>query len=551
MKKHRLFVSALILVCLPLLAIPRTGSCAKVETAHLFFDKTAYSSEKGNQHVVTRGECLLRILRRQLGPLSAAEQKRAMEAVKKLNPDIEDINRIYPGQILLMPEPRIRIMKSQPLVSYTARKGDSLVRIITRELQVEAKDVNRALLLVRQVNPDIRNPNLIHPGQTLNLPAMSPVTGPPQQGEEGEAPPPGKEEPAEKAVRLPQGKLSVIRDILNRMNGSLNTEGNYYIPLPHSGQVTIECSTIPIVELDDGTIIGLDFGSRMPEAVKKLVRSNWDNYYFLKLSESESTAAILHRILNTSKVYSMTRWIKPVEAGTSLKVRFSVEWMIAKGTLPGRKNLLQGLNFLTDESQMVPDAIRTYMQENGITITEILEGNGIVSRAAESAICPVPFLGAGDGFDLAFSLLKSLGYEPSRNIDIKVFDQTKDGFNLSIVADLVVKDGSRDVLILSKRIPAQFTDILKSKGMESFSLSGGETRRGVIEKTLTAMRIPFTNKSISFSFAGGNRGGGGAVTFPALMIGREQSPLYFVDFDVDQGINCLLRDRWGAKVLRY
>ena len=43
------------------------------------------------------------------------------------------------------------------------------------------------------------------------------------------------------------------------MNGSLITAGKYYIPISEVGQVTIDCSTIPIVEMDDGSSIFLDF----------------------------------------------------------------------------------------------------------------------------------------------------------------------------------------------------------------------------------------------------------------------------------------------------
>lgn len=49
--------------------------------------------------------------------------------------------------------------------SYTVKKGDTLSAIAKRELGNAARWPE-----IHRLNPDIEDPNLIHPGQTLRLP---------------------------------------------------------------------------------------------------------------------------------------------------------------------------------------------------------------------------------------------------------------------------------------------------------------------------------------------------------------------------------------------
>ena len=72
--------------------------------------------------------------------------------------------------------------------------------------------------------------------------------------------------------------LGFIRPVINRMKGALIAKGNYFIPLKEATQITIDCSLIPVVELDEGTTVLLDFGNRLSEDIKDLIGQSWTNY---------------------------------------------------------------------------------------------------------------------------------------------------------------------------------------------------------------------------------------------------------------------------------
>ena len=72
---------------------------AREGSARLVFQKTA-ALHKTTVYVVKKGDFLAGILRKQRG-----EQKKRVpyDLIRRLNPEIKDLNRIYPGQKIVLP----------------------------------------------------------------------------------------------------------------------------------------------------------------------------------------------------------------------------------------------------------------------------------------------------------------------------------------------------------------------------------------------------------------------------------------------------------------
>ncbi|MGA2332621.1 MAG: LysM peptidoglycan-binding domain-containing protein, partial [Syntrophales bacterium] len=382
----------LILLSLTFLTVTSYDSFAEEDTAHLSFQKTATLSAKTHPYVVKEGEWLLQIMRAQAGITA-----HRLTVIKKLNPEIKDLNKIKPGQVVILPEMERPAVpegeESSSTLNYTIRKGDSISRIAMRELNVKLPELRKALNDIRQMNPDIRNYNMIYPGQTLLLPRRSIViTKQEAKAQEAESSSKvvkdeAKDKPKDKPIILPRAHLDIIRDVVNRMNGALITLGKYYIPIPELGQITIDCSTIPIVELDDGSSIFLDFSNRIPDALKNMIQSNWKNYHSVEIVGSDDTAAILQKIVNASNTYSMTRRTTPYTIGAGPPVQLTLDWIITKKT-KGSKPYLQGLSFVSDNSRLLPKPMTQYAERNGMIITEVLDAQSVASSPDEKYALP-------------------------------------------------------------------------------------------------------------------------------------------------------------------
>jgi LysM repeat protein len=542
----------LILLSLTFLAVTSPHSFAEEDTAHLSFQKTAILSAKTRPYVVKEGEWLFQIMRAQAGVTA-----HRLTLIKKLNPEIKDLNKIKPGQVVILPEMERRAVpegeENSEAMNYTIKKGDSISRIAMRELNVKMPELRRVVEDIKQLNPDIRNYDRIYPGRTLQLPRRSIIiTKQEVKAQEAESSAKVvKDEVKDKPIILPRAHLDIIKVVVAKMNGALITLGKYYIPIPELGQVTIDCSTIPIVELDDGSSIFLDFGNRIPDTLKNMIQSNWKNYHSVEIASGDDTPAILQKIINASNMYSMKRRTTPYTIGANPPLQLSLDWIITNKTKDG-KPYLQGLSFVPDNSRLMPQPFTQYAERNGMIITEILDGQGVASAQDEKYISPqIPNMNAGTNTELANSLLNVLGYQTSRDAEVGILDASAGGFYLSAKADVLAKKGDKQIIVLSKKIPQQFIDGLKTRGTETIILEGGETKRVVIEKALQAANIPFAFASFSFSVPEKTDKPSGTVSFPAFKITQDKGDFYLIDFDMDSEIYGLLNNKLGVNIIRY
>jgi spore coat assembly protein SafA len=111
--------------------------------------------------------------------LSAIAQRNgvSLAALIEANPQIRNPGLIYPGQTVHLPGGG-----NGASSNYTVRSGDTLSSI------AQQHGVSASALI--NANPQISNPNLIYPGQSINIPGGSGGTPAPQPGTQEPAPPP-------------------------------------------------------------------------------------------------------------------------------------------------------------------------------------------------------------------------------------------------------------------------------------------------------------------------------------------------------------------------
>ncbi|MFH1038852.1 MAG: LysM domain-containing protein, partial [PVC group bacterium] len=264
---------------------------AREDSAHLVFQKTAIPG-KTVIYAVKKGDSLAAILRRQRG-----EQKERVpyDLIRRLNPEIRDLNLIYPGQKIVLPAretskppvapSKVRKKSDPPPPIYKIKEKDSISRILLSELAVNPEDILPIYRSLRELNPDIDDLNRLPAGHTLTLPQkFAKQNRAPAVESFPPAVRPVENAPTETAMKTPQTAehiLGIIRPVVNRMKGTLIAKGNYFIPLKGVGQITIDCSLIPAVELEEGTTVFLDFGNRLSGETKDLIGQSWKNYRFL------------------------------------------------------------------------------------------------------------------------------------------------------------------------------------------------------------------------------------------------------------------------------
>jgi len=569
-------------------------TAAREDSATLTLQKTAGQQKTGTRlYIVKRGDRIDRIMRIHLGYESVPHS-----LIRRMNPELRNLNRIYPGQKILLPlreiaettEPAKPIPPDgkPSITEYLIQDGDSISRILLTELNVNPADVMSTYRLLRQMNPDIEDMSSLSAGQRLKLPAAPdrkdrPAAAPVQtadsrtdtplpsatlpapavDGQKDAPPSPTAPPPAADSQKEPppitvaagttpatEEMLRIIRPVIVRMKGSLTAKGHYYIPLRDSTQITIDCSLIPVVELDDGSTVFLDFTNRLPDPFKAMIGQSSPHFAFLSAQELSDDLASLQGIIRHSRNYTMFNAARPLKLSQKPEILVSPDWIIEARRAAGGALYRQGLFFLGSSEKPLPMGARRFMEQNGLIATEISDGRVIAAPKEQTAPTAIPDLRGLRGIALAEQLLKMAGETPVRNAEIVLFEQARHGFNLSITVDLLLRRAEKRFVIHSKKLPDQFLRILKEEGTESILIGERDSGRPLIESVLQGLQIPvsFGHFSRRIPEDGPRRL---AASFSALQVKTDREPLYLIDYDISPDALSVLLGRPGGRFVNY
>ncbi|MBW2675723.1 MAG: LysM peptidoglycan-binding domain-containing protein [Deltaproteobacteria bacterium] len=501
-------------------------------TAYISFKRVGVSRHHADPYTVKKNEYLFQIIREKYH-VSDRESYQILELVKRFNPQLKDMNVIYPGQKLLLPRKRSSGVAppGHPLpdelpdkknengvLKYVVKKGDSISYIINRFGNSHG-EIYRVLRLVKRLNPKVKNFDSIYPGQTLFFPSEARRKAQPTAESSN--------------VTIPEYKiLPVISHIVSRMQGVVITDGSYGIPLPPSGEVTIDCSKVPVIEIPGGNTILLDLSNRIPSDLKGIIESTWNTYRVIGVKGKEMLPPLLERIVRAAGVYTLEKINRQVKIGDRPAVRVFIEWLVSKKSETGGAGRY-GFNFLTGISDVLPLPVKTYAQRNGFEIFEIMNGFGITGDEAVYQPSPVQVLDSGGGLILADSLLRMLGHSPVRGAEITVL--SGDGLSLSMKTGLLLNVGGTRVIMTSRRVSDPVLNILQEGGDRVVFISEERGRGEIIEDIVRAMNIPSSRDDFRFSLSRQTGKERGDISLPALRLGGGRD-LYLVDYDVDKEI---------------
>ncbi|HUN55458.1 MAG TPA: LysM peptidoglycan-binding domain-containing protein [Smithella sp.] len=570
-----------------------TVSIAQEDTAQLKLKKTAIPTKKLYTYTVKKGDVLSTIIKSIPG-ITEEDVSKTYQMIKELNPNIPDLDNLEAGQSLILPGKPLmgaennednktavgHNIASTGIKYYLIKRGDTLFKIIRRELKNE-KDIEKTLKTIKSMNPGIKNVNRIYAGAVIRLPGKTLYAKIPEEIKPAVAAAPEivstpevtaaptveatpevaaisqKSNPPEKIVEIkekimmpPEARLAVLKQVITQMNGSMITTGNYYLPIPKAGQVTIDCSLIPLIEFDDNTIVFVDMENHTRNNLKRMISDTWSNFYLIKVDKNDDIITILRKIINRTKNYRMAKSERPLTVGAVPPVEVMVDWVIEKSVPHQQPQTIQGLRSIYDNNLLLPSAVKNYCLKNGLTITEISNETGLVGKPEEAySLPPMPVLPVTSAKDFSYALVTFLGLHAEKDVDVQLFNTAKDGFDLSIKADVLVKNEDKKYIIYSQTISQQFLSALRQTGNELILVKNSNSPKYIMENILRGINIPFTSDRFTFSGASKNQAPY-TLKFSGTKIKTNQD-LYVIDFDIDQQLRGLLQEVWSVNIARY
>jgi hypothetical protein len=532
-------------------------------------------------YIVKEGDSLSDIINGEL-KASHVDIYQVLRTVKRLNPNIKNINKIRPGQELLLPFAEKKRAPAEEIKAQRAFVEEVKEESLTaEEVKVETAPATEVKVEAGPAG-EIKTEDIPGPAVTTGSPSTGEVTKENASAaavEEDHTPflPGGKivvprvqkdvtgkkvvkkqlKKKKEKVVKkkkqvvVTEKQIAVLRYILSRITGAVIAKGNYFIPLFPSGQITVDCSAVPVVEFDNGMTILLDFSGRIPAPLKQVIESTWKNYVIIDLRKDQTILSTLEAVIAASKDYSFNAVRAYKKIGTHPPVNIYVDWIVSEKKAGGRKPYSFGIKSIDNNNLLLPGNIREYTDKKGFEVIELLGGTEVKGITDTYEDMNVPALRADTNVALAESLLSALGYSSVRNSDVTIYNMKEHGFTLSVKVDLLLNIDTKKIIIHSKNISPPFVDVLKKRGTPVVFLSETDTKRRVFEKLLHAINAPFLADTFKFSFSKGNAQKGGEIILSAIRTKGKGGSLYFINRNIDNGIYGLLHKKWGVNLVSY
>lgn len=448
-------------------------------------------------YVMKRGQHLAMVLRQVYGLPDKLIFNEYLNLIKELNPDIEDLNRVEPGQKIKMPkveEVVDAVEKAEKKHAASRKKEQKKPEQIKKEPALPEKEaVSVAAVPPRQEKTEIKEAEKqedkseeVQPEKPRDVSEQKPeVTSGGQEAEKARI----EDEKRQRATRLVRNTLMPA---LTEMGGNRKDQGTYFMPMEGGSSLSIDASEIPVMELDTGRRIILDVNNKISSEIRDLLEKTFPDCKIVS-GPVDDLEDVMDRVLSVSGYFSINKDAGPLLVGEEEKIRFFGKWIVYKDF--SRHNVFV-VNVLSDEDERTPDVIQDYASRFGIDLIELGGREEVSEQAGQDLVKNL-----GHSYRKLFDEL-GVAYETDRVLDLVALKALK----ITYKAPLLVKS-----VIFTPDLPDEtMADLLKQKGYQVI-----HTKDAPLREVLSAVEIAPEGPPISVVVAQSRT----ELELPALKVG--------------------------------
>jgi hypothetical protein len=471
-------------------------------------------------HAIKKGEWIWQVLREK-ELLKKRNLVELLEILKKLNPELESLDKVHPGQkivvpltlapaggvppAVLAPEPVTvtpEVMKDMDLERYTVHLGDSLIKIVNRKYDSpDGTFCEEYLEAVRKLNPSIKNLNLIYPGQRLRLPVFSPEKVRVAIEKTDEPPSPVEEEMPEMLIEPPPEtvQISSVKEIPNPLRDKLGQifhllgedwiqRGQHFIPLKGQGEINLRADAYPMIDLSNGLKVIVDLEQALPGRMATLIESTWENYRIVHLGKNDDLKSALNNILPECNLGTVLGRGEAVHLEGDIPIKLTGDWILRKTDGANSNGNIVVITILDSRTPPTPPIIRDYLLRRGVKIIDYPPNTGAdpLFPAAPDVLNPGSTVRA-----LLEAFLDLHGLEYLRNVEIPVYKEEGTDYNLFVKADyLLERDGVKYMLDLTG-VGSDLIALMREHDLSYLHLEADTDPLAIVTQLLEFLNIAF------------------------------------------------------------
>ncbi|MFH1800051.1 MAG: hypothetical protein ABH891_04290, partial [Candidatus Omnitrophota bacterium] len=441
-----------------------------VTISNVFETIKAYSTE----HEVQKGDYVSKLVSREYGPYGTKSYEEGIKLFQLVNPNISDLDRIYPGQVLYVP---ITAIRSQPWFQSLLENIDS---------GTQPKDL-KASVPVEVVKPE-----------------------------------PVATEDKEDPLKQP------FKNAASVLDATLINQGVYFFPRQGKEDLKLDLSQFPVMEGKDGRRILFSGQESMNPSDLEAIKSFWGNLEIMPVSRETSLEQILDAVFQKRERDAFKNGLSFTDNG--LEVKIGARWIIPQpGAEAGKKERRLWMTLIDHESERMPDSIVRYLEHHDILIKDILK-NPPQDRPLEKErpedlshdyfLEDVFTIGPSDPKAFVNDLLMAMGYAYFPNVQI-TFPYAD--IQISTLSNRITKKDGTEMLVDFGDLYGDAIHALENAGFEIVQIKEKDNLRIVILKLLSAIGETY---SMNPTFLAAKRApeNNASLSIPGFLVERTGKP---------------------------
>lgn len=408
---------------------------------------------KLENYTVQQGDSLIKVVKGRYSLKDDQIDEAYLQILGRLNPEINNLDRIYPGQVVKLP-------------------------IYTPQI----------------VRMPIRREKPSRPPETAQAPAAAP------------SPPP--EQP-----KGPPALSQQLTEFFALLGEEWVNTGEHFIPLKAGGQVNLKAEAFPILSLGNGQRVIVDLYHELPEKMAQVISANWDNYRVVHLKADEDLRGAVNKILAACEYFKIYKQGEPLELRGDITLQVSADWIIQTSEDRSRTLLIN----LADESgSRIPPELRNFLTNLGVKSIEYPPAQQNAPEAPAPARSDVLFAGK-DKAAVIESVLNLTGQTFTRDVEMPVIQGQKSGVSLMVKADFFLYVDGKDSIIDFTGIGPDIVPLLKEYRVSVLSLANEQDPALIVSRTLDFIGVKFDSKPHPFTAAGKEDSKNFKLTIPGIV----------------------------------
>jgi len=482
-------------------------------------------------YVVKKDDWVFKLFREK-GEISNTDFPEFLRIFKRLNPHIHDIDRIRPGQHIVIPLKKVDQdelpEQSSGVVTipyltnvtlpddatknstdYQVKNGDCVSILISQKYgNYGTPSYQEGEKMFRLMNPKIENLNLIYAGQVIRLPDpknqnQSQPLQPPMMDTGTIPKTPERDRPDSSVAFVENMPLSSsvnngeessdspLSKVASVLDARLFNKGDYYLPRPGKEDYKVDLSQTPFIKLEDGKRIFFTSGDENQDSEIKILKSFWEDVVIVNVTPEDPLEKVFDTVFGSLEGDVIKQRLSFSDHGVEVEVKG--KWIIEKSGENGEAIRHLCITVIDDLKERTPQSIIRYLDQNNIIIKEILIGKSInkpKSNASRFNIADknLDIIDVSDHEAFVKDLLMAMGYQysPNKNISFQYA-----GIQINAKSNLATKGNDNIFYIDFGDFYGDAIHAIEKSGYSIIQIKDNNSLDDIIQILLGAMNASF------------------------------------------------------------